>query len=226
MNEQYEQTLNQSWTTNADAWTRAVRSGSISSRVAGTDAAIRQAVTAVRPRRVLDVGCGEGWLVRALATDQIEVVGVDGSAPLIEQARALGGGTFHVLSYDQIVADPSQLHGPYAAIVCSFALLAENIVPLLTALHTALDPTGHLIIQTVHPWTACGDAPYRDGWRTETFAAFAGEFREPMPWFFRTIESWVAALREAGYTITHCAEPIDPASGRPLSLVLTSSIEY
>ena len=28
------------------------------------------------------------------------------------------------------------------------------------------------MIQTVHPWGACGDEPYRDGWRLETFDGF------------------------------------------------------
>jgi hypothetical protein len=45
-------------------------------------------------------------------------------------------------------------------------------VPLLAAARARLARGGALVIQTVHPWTARGDAPYADGWRTETFAGF------------------------------------------------------
>ncbi|HSK40392.1 MAG TPA: hypothetical protein VK943_11555, partial [Arenibaculum sp.] len=59
-------TLADSWTANAGLWTQAVRSGAIASRRLATDDAVVRAVAARRPRRVLDLGCGEGWLARAL----------------------------------------------------------------------------------------------------------------------------------------------------------------
>ena len=56
------------WQSNANAWTQAVRSASIESRRLATDQAVVDAVMRARPSRVLDVGCGEGWLTRALST--------------------------------------------------------------------------------------------------------------------------------------------------------------
>ena len=89
--------LVRSWSQNADAWTRAVRDGLIESRRLATDEAILAALPAAAPARVLDVGCGEGWLCRALAARGIEAVGVDVSLPLVEAARAAGGGRFEVV---------------------------------------------------------------------------------------------------------------------------------
>jgi ubiquinone/menaquinone biosynthesis C-methylase UbiE len=46
--------------------------------------------TCERPRRMLDVGCGTGYLLRRLAPscpDAVELVGVDPSSPMIEAAR-------------------------------------------------------------------------------------------------------------------------------------------
>ena len=215
-----EWALRESWDRNAVAWTDAVRGGAIPSRRAGTDAAIVEAVARVPGRRVLDVGCGEGWLARALAARGREVVGVEGSEELVRLARAAGGGEFRALRYEEIEADPARRGGPYDAVVCNFALLGEHAAPLLRALATALAPGGRLLVQTVQPFTACGDAPYRDGWRTEDFAAFACPFPAAMPWYFRTVGSWLAEVREAGLEVAEMEEPLHPETGRPLSLVL------
>jgi 2-polyprenyl-3-methyl-5-hydroxy-6-metoxy-1,4-benzoquinol methylase len=210
-----------SWVANANAWTEAVRERRIPSRAAGTDDAILDAVRK-RPRgRVLDVGCGEGWLARALAPNGYDVVGVDASAPLIEQARQLGGGEFRVLSYETMVVDPTTAGGPYDVVALNFALLGESVSPLLSALASRLAAKGVLIIQTVHPWTAVGDQPYVDGWRMETFDAFGGAFPSPMPWYFRTLETWLAQIGGAGLSVTDLVEPRHPETKRPLSLVVT-----
>lgn len=218
-----DEQLARSWETNARAWTDAVRKGGIPSRRAGTDAAIVDAILERHPRRVLDVGCGEGWLVRTLAERGIEVVGIDASAPLIERAREAGGGTFHVCSYGQIVGAPDRVGGGYHAIVCNFALLEEDLSPVLQALSSRLTSGGVLLIQTVHPWAARGEGPYRDGWRTESFAGFGGGFTEVMPWYYRTLESWIQLLQGSGYRIEDLREPVHADTGEPLSLLFTAT---
>ena len=215
-----EARIRSSWVANAEGWTTAVRSNAIASRRAGTDAAIVAALAALPPGRVLDVGCGEGWLARAATGHR--VLGVDASAPLIERARELGGGEFEVLDYEALASDPNALGGErFDAAVCNFSLLGEEIGPLLRGLAQHLAPGAPLLIQTVHPFTAVGDAPYRDGWREETFAGFGAGFAAPMPWYFRTVAGWLAELRAAGLTVADLQEPINHETGRPLSLLLT-----
>jgi 2-polyprenyl-3-methyl-5-hydroxy-6-metoxy-1,4-benzoquinol methylase len=89
-------------------------------------------VLAHSPTRVLDVGCGEGWLIRALAAPGSVLVGVDASAALIEVAREHNGGAFHLLSYAELAARPEQVGGGFDAVVCNFSLLEEDVVPLLS----------------------------------------------------------------------------------------------
>lgn len=73
----------ESWGKNALPWTAAVREGKIESRKQITDHAIIDAIRSRLPRSVLDVGCGEGWLVRELATEKMHVVGTDGAQNLL-----------------------------------------------------------------------------------------------------------------------------------------------
>jgi len=215
-----EQQIQQSWEANADAWTRAIDQNQIESRRAATDEAILQAVLRCRPRRVLDVGCGEGWLARALANRGVQVVGVDGSPALVDRACEKGNGCFRAIGYDEIIADPAILGQSYDGIVCNFSLLGEEIGDLLRSLRQAIVSDGHLLIQTVHPFTACQQQPYVDGWKTETFDNFGGDFREPMPWYFRTVSSWFQQVSKAGWRFCECEEPTHPQTQIPLSLLL------
>jgi 2-polyprenyl-3-methyl-5-hydroxy-6-metoxy-1,4-benzoquinol methylase len=215
--------MRHSWERNASAWTDAVRERRIASRNAGTDAAIIEAVQRMHPHGVLDVGCGEGWLARVLAGRGCRVVGIDASAALIDSARKLGGGTFEAMTYESLADRAAALGTPFDVVVCNFALLEQHLAPALHAFARMLDARGRLIVQTVHPWVACGEAPYVDGWRVETFAGFGDGFVEPMPWYFRTLQSWIDLLDGAGFRIDHIEEPLDPTSGRPLSLLMTAT---
>ena len=205
--------LRRSWVANAEVWRDAVREQRIESRRLVTDRAIVDTVLERKPSRVLDLGCGEGWLARALASHGIEVTGVDASAPLIEAARAAGGPRFLVASYEELVADPSLPGSRFDLVVANFSLLddgAEELLAALTAIARAC------IVQTVHPAFTGGD--YADGWRTETFDGMAGEWREAMPWYFRTLGSWIRMFRRADYTVIDIREPLNP-NGVPASIV-------
>ena len=209
-----------SWETNATAWTAAVRERRIASRRAGTDDAIIAAVLRAAPHRVLDVGCGEGWLARALSTRGCKVVGIDASEALIASARVLGGAVFETMTYADFPTRAAKIGASFDTVVCNFSLLEADIAPVLETLRDVLNPRGRLVVQTVHPWVANGLERYVDGWRVEEFADFGAGFTEPMPWYFRTLSSWIDAISLAGFRIVRIDEPIDASSGRPLSLLI------
>jgi SAM-dependent methyltransferase len=206
--------LRQSWIDNAAPWRDAVRERKIESRRVATDAAIVEAVTALQPRTVLDLGCGEGWLARALSEYGIAVTGVDASPELIAAAAELGGGTFLAASYEELADVLGDARFDVA--VANFSILDDDLRPLLAAVSRA----GALVIQTVHPAFAVGEEPYASGWRTETFRAIEGEWPRPMPWYFRTLSSWVDELGANGWSIASMREPLDAQGFRPLSMIL------
>lgn len=210
----------QSWHENAAAWTTAVQEDKIASRKLVTNRAIVEAVLRQDVHKVLDAGCGEGWLCRELAAQGIDVTGIDVSDALIETATRMGGGTFLTLGYEAFAQNPKLAGSGYNGIVFNFSLLDADIVRVLLAARKALVPGGCVVIQTVHPFTACGDAPYEDGWREEHFTAFGALFPTPMPWYFRTMGTWLSELSEAGFVLDKLEEPLHPETGRPASLIL------
>lgn len=101
------------------------------------------------------------------------------------------------------------------------SLCWETLDKLLGKLKNLLSSNGKLFIHTVHPFTACGDEPYIDGWRTETFKSFGSAYKEVMPWYFRTASSWLNLIESTGLRVCDCKEPIHPSTGKPLSLLMT-----
>ena len=215
-----EDALLDSWQHNAQAWIDAVRSGSIESRRQVTDQAILLAILGRQPERVLDLGCGEGWLLRALGDRGVEAVGVDGERALVDAARAAGSAEVHLASYAKLAAGQACVGKDYDLICANFALLQQDIIPLLTAMNALLVPGGALVIQTLHPW-GMADGDYQDGWREESFAGFAGDW-QVMPWYFRTLASWLNALDMAGLRLVSLQEPQHPQSALPQSLLLVA----
>lgn len=215
-----EVALLRSWQHNAQAWTEAVRSGAIESRRQVTDQAILLAIMARQPERVLDLGCGEGWLLRALSERGIKAIGVDGDASLVEAARAAGSTSVYQASYAELAEAKVEIGYDYPLICANFALLHQDIIPLLAAMQTLLAPGGALLIQTLHPWSVAS-GEYQDGWRSESFAGFAGHW-QPMPWYYRTLSSWLRALDMAGLHLVELQEPQHPQSPQPQSLLLVA----
>lgn len=210
-----------SWARNAQPWTDAIRASDIESRVLATNAAIVDAVRAHAPKTGVDLGCGEGWLVRALP--DVDMVGVDAIPGLIAQARSAGDGDFRILSYEQIAAGRLNLSVDIA--ICNFSLIGNEAVDgLLRAAPAFLRPGGTLLVQTVHPLMACGDAPYIDGWRAGSWAGFSDAFQDAPPWYFRTVASWVALFARHGLQLTDLREPLHPHTGKPASLILAGRL--
>ena len=207
------------WRANAQAWERAVRERRIDSRRLATDQAILDAVLARSPRTAIDVGCGEGWLARALAQGGVQVLGVDAVPALVEAARAGGGGEFRVISYEEIAAGALCLQAD--VVVCNFSLLgAASVDGLLAAVPGLLAAGGALIVQTLHPAMAGG--PYADGWREGSWAGCGEGFGLAAPWYFRTLGTWVAAFEAAGLGLAQLLEPLHPDTGRPASAIFVA----
>jgi hypothetical protein len=95
---------------------------------------------------------------------------------------------------------------------------------IFAAIPSLVTSGGAFIIQTLHPVMACGEAPYRDGWRAGSWAGFSCDFTDPAPWYFRTLGSWLALFRRHGLTLLQLREPLDPRSQRPASVIFIAGV--
>jgi len=188
-----------------------------------TDQAIIETISLIPAKKVLDIGCGEGWLVRKLSALGISTTGIDAIEELVSKAKELGEGSFKVLEYEKISA--STIDGTYDIAVCNFSLLGkESVEHIFNTIPSLLNDGGYLIIQTLHPNISCGELPYIDGWREGSWTGFSSEFSDPAPWYFRTIESWIKLYRINGFTLNEVKESVNPKTGKATSLILVGSV--
>ncbi len=207
-----------SWFKNAAPWIVAIEEKQITSRNLITDRAIVDAVVSRGGKTVLDLGCGEGWLTRALVAQGLDVFGTDIVPSLIERAKTIGLGQFELASYAEIAS--GTLAKKFDVVVANFSLIGEESVEsLFRSMRSLLTDRGTFIVQTLHPTIACGDLPYRDGWRASSWDGFSDEFTDPAPWYFRTLATWVELYTANGLSIVEIREPIHPQTGKPAAVI-------
>lgn len=211
-----------SWHTNAAAWTDIVRDQGVESRRLVTDAAVVNAVRSCSPHRVLDLGCGEGWLSRRLAELGADVLGIDAIPELVRRAtEAGGGGRYEVSTYEALAS--RTFDAPFDVVVANFSLIGATAVDdVVKRVPAWLAPGGHFVVQTVHPLMAVGDLPYETGWRPGSWSGFPASFTDPAPWFFRTTADWLALVIRAGLELESMHEPLHPSTRRPASLLIVA----
>lgn len=206
------------WEINAGSWSQAILSGNIESRKI-TGPAIVGAILGKSPRRVLDLGCGEGWLCNDLAAKSVDYTGLDGSSALIRTARASRPGNFFLVTYDELSRGEWKPITDFDVVVFNFSLMDEELEPLLKMASSFLNENGTLLIQTLHPKHAL--VPYEDGWREEDFKNFPVLFKGTMRWYGRTLESWNRLFGQCGLVLEQALEPAGPGSSAPASIIFS-----
>lgn len=221
-----EEQILQSWRLNAQEWINTINQGAIESRRLGTNQAIIDALLRYQSTNILDLGCGEGWLTRALAALGINAFGADAIDTLIEDACRKGPEHFQVLSYEAIMAGAEVIGAPFDGIVINFGLFAddENLVELLNSLHRLLTPGGRLFIQTIHPFSRINQPEgYRSHWVDNSWEGLPGNYTQGHQWYFRTFGHWLRLFSEAGYRLVAADEPLHPQTGKPLSVIFVAT---
>ena len=213
-----------SWKANAGNWIEIIESNGIESRRLVTNKAIIEAVTNIKPTRVLDIGCGEGWLAKELYDQEINVTGIDIVPELIERVKEKVPGQFMVASYEDLVQHDIRFPQLFDAIVINFALIGkESTEQLIYALPHYMNVSAKLFIQTLHPYSRKAINDYVSGWKQGSWDGLGDRFTQPYEWYFRTWEDWLQLLGDAGFGHVHVREIMHPNTGSPLSIILECS---
>jgi 2-polyprenyl-3-methyl-5-hydroxy-6-metoxy-1,4-benzoquinol methylase len=218
-----DQQIIKSWQNNVKPWVTAIEQEQIQSRVEVTNQAIVDVIAQCSPKTVMDVGCGEGWLTRALTHTGMDVLGVDVVPELLEAAKCKGAGRFKTIAYEDFSATvPGE---KFDVLVCNFSLLGdESVEHLFKQAHSMINDGGAFIVQTIHPVVACADEPYQDGWRAGSWTGFSEQFTDPAPWYFRTMPSWKALFAANGLVLDNVIEPLNPKTKQPASVIFIGRI--
>ncbi|MES2803213.1 MAG: methyltransferase domain-containing protein [Bdellovibrionota bacterium] len=189
------------WNQNADNWAQVIEQNLIASRTI-TNAALLNEVLSLKPKFILDIGCGEGWLSQPIIESKIDYLGIDGSSQLIEIALRRGSFFQHI-TYEQIINGWQPNQHPDLAIL-NFSLLDKDVEQLLSAVSAFTARDGKIIIQTLHP----SNLPvYQDGWNEEDFKTMTIKFQGKMPWYGRTKESWLSVFDACNLKVDKITEP-------------------
>ncbi|MDH5694291.1 MAG: class I SAM-dependent methyltransferase [Gammaproteobacteria bacterium] len=220
MEKSLERVIVESWRKNATPWVKAIANGEIESRVASTNQAILESVIKKEPKNLLDIGCGEGWLIREVLKTSIKDVSCTGIdvVPDFRDYVEESGGKFLELSYEDYSTESFPEN--FDVIVSNFSLLGKDSVENVVR-HSLnnLAPKGFMIVQTLHPEVASVSNSYKDGWREGNWDGFSEEFVEPAPWYFRTIDSWRLLFERSGFEELVVQEPVHPKSGLKMSVL-------
>lgn len=188
----------------------------------------------VRGLRVLDVGCGNGYLTRRLRRrGATRAVGVDGSRASIRIARRREASLRTGAEF--LYGDAAHLKmfaaGSFDRVVANMALMDfRNLRGTVREIGRLLAPNGRLVFSINHP---CFDIDERSAWvveRTpykETVARKVERYREERStrciWkispselahtvsYHRTLATYSRCLREAGLAIVRIEEPAPTA---------------
>lgn len=207
-----------SWNQNAHRWNALIEGDMLESRRLVTNQAMMEVLCALPGRHILDVGCGEGWLVRSLYQSGRECRGIDGSAALIQLAQSKGQGAYQCLSYGEMIKGAPIEGGPFETIVLNFALFSkENTEELLRTLRHHLLPTGNMVIQSLHPEAM--PQKQESHWEADVWQGLPGDFTHTYAWYQRSMEEWKAVFERCRLSIEEVHEPLHPHTQRPASVI-------
>ena len=206
------------WNRVAADWQRQVGADGDRNRILSSDPVLWSFLGEVQGRRVLDAGCGTGYLAQQLHARGAQVTGIDHSDRMIEIARA---------EYPGVEFRVDSCAGLTTCADAQFDLLTSNYVLMdladlegaVRAFHRVLCPGGIAVVVFSHPCFPLGAGAAADGeghsfrWKFPYFSRSRvvdppwGHFRSDFIWFHRPLSRYWKAFQSAGFMVLDFEEP-------------------
>jgi 2-polyprenyl-3-methyl-5-hydroxy-6-metoxy-1,4-benzoquinol methylase len=209
------------WEANAEYWVKIIRERRDRYRTELTDGAVLDAVGPCAGLRVLDAGCGEGYLSRELASRGADVTGVDLAQGLVDAAgahpQASGGSvSFTRASVEELPAGD----GEFDLVVCNhlFSHL-QDPAKAIGEFARVLKSGGRLVALTLHPCfyiehaeqgamtSVPADSYFNPRGIDQRFLVDGLESPSEITSWLRPLEYYSGTLRDAGFVIADLREP-------------------
>ena len=180
----------------------------------------------VRGRRLLDVGCGNGYFSREMARRGARVTGIDISPRMIDHAKRQESAAPLGIEYRVLDAAALAAFFPRQSFDMATSCLALQDMPevpkVLQGVQSLLRPGGRFVVSIAHP---CTDTPFRVWERDESgnkrwlcidryfdsgplqysWSGWGSDFTSEA--MHATLEQWVDWTREAGFELRGLREP-------------------
>ncbi len=154
--------------------------------------------------RVLDAGCGEGYLSRILAARGANVTGIDISPALIQMAREQDSD--QAITYE--VADlcqPLPRHGQRFDLAASHFVLDDvhEYKGYLSTVGSALKPGGRFVLSLNNPYSLVVRGHVHDYFDTGKPVLYRGMAEEGVKvhFYYHTLEDYLDACFAAGFQL-------------------------
>ncbi|NQE90864.1 class I SAM-dependent methyltransferase [Nocardia terpenica] len=213
----------QSYYANSEYWIGIIRGRLDKYRIELTDRAVLAAVGECANRRVLDAGCGEGYLSRILHSYGAQVVGIDACADLICAARDEARRADREIIYHLGIVEALPLENrSFDYVVCNH--LVNDLPDPASAFREfgrVLEPGGKLVVMMLHPcfhsMSTQNTESFCDKFLVDEYFS-ARSFSEsflvagrispvPVRVWMRSLEDYLSAVTDAGFTLTAIQEP-------------------
>lgn len=213
------------WDEKAAEWNAYVGERGDNNRRFQSDPVLWNFLGEVTGQKVLDAGCGTGYLSVQLARRGADVVGVDISPKMIEFAKSLahdaiakeaGHSYGRKLQVDFKVESVESLasiaENSFDAIVSNYVLMdTPNLEDTVKAFHRVLKKGGRAVVVFSHP---CFNELFEDEMyfdeieKSESWGPFKSEF----VFYHRPLKQYWRAFQDAGFAIEDLEEPVaDPS---------------
>jgi SAM-dependent methyltransferase len=206
------------WNRVARDWDVQVGEEGDANRILNSDPVLWRFAGEVAGRKVLDAGCGTGYLSRKLSTRGAHVIGVDFSPEMIGIARRKAPDIDFRIDSCSVLATVDS--GSIELIVANYVLMdTPDLGETMKAFGRVLRAGGHAVVIFSHPCFPAGRARSADKgveyvWDFSYFDQRKcvdppwNHFTSSFVWFHRPLSDYWRAFRAAGFEITDFDEPV------------------
>jgi SAM-dependent methyltransferase len=222
---QWRKKKEKEWDKNAGFWIKIIREKLDPYRIVITNKAVLLPLKGRKNLKILDAGCGEGYLSRILAKKGHRVVGIDSCPQLIEAAKDLERKKPLGIKY--FVGDFRNTNFPssYFDVVLSHQSIheIENPEKALKQFARVLKRKGRLICLFLHP---CFEINESNSGKNDFVSLYFSRVQvrkgkylvsgiwSPSPYFYLhlPLSGWINLFKKAGFLIYDIKEPRPPAN--------------